>query len=65
MAGKVIVEALKKAGPNPMREKVLHSPGNFTNADLGGFRMNFGPKSCSESNYVDISILSKDGRVLR
>jgi ABC-type branched-subunit amino acid transport system substrate-binding protein len=65
LAGKVIVEALKKAGPNPTREKVMQSLETFSNADLGGFRMNFGPKSRSGSSYVDISIISKDGRVLR
>jgi ABC-type branched-subunit amino acid transport system substrate-binding protein len=65
LAAKVIVEALKKAGPNPTREKVLHSLETFTNADLGGFRVNFGPKLRAGSSYVDISIVNREGRVIR
>lgn len=65
LAAKIIVEALKRTGPNPTREKVMHSLETFGNTDLGGFRVNFSPKSRTGSTYVDISIISKEGRVLR
>jgi ABC-type branched-subunit amino acid transport system substrate-binding protein len=65
LTAKVIVEALKKAGANPTREKIMQSLETFANTDLGGFRVNFGPKVRSGSNYVDISIISRSGQVLR
>ncbi|HEY8101660.1 MAG TPA: ABC transporter substrate-binding protein [Burkholderiaceae bacterium] len=65
LAAKVLVEGLKKAGANPTREKVLQALEGLSNKDLGGFRVNFGPNIRAGSNYVDISIISKNGAVLR
>lgn len=64
-AARVVVEGLKNAGANPTREKVLLSLERLSNKDLGGFRLNFGPNKRSGSNYVDISIISKNGAILR
>lgn len=65
VAARVIIEALKKAGPNPTREKVMNSLETLTKTDIGGFRINYGPKSRVGSNYVDISMINKNGQVIR
>jgi branched-chain amino acid transport system substrate-binding protein len=65
VAARVIIEALKKAGPNPTREKVMHSLETLTKTEIGGFRINFGPKSRVGSTYVDISMINKNGQVIR
>ncbi len=65
IAAKVMVEALKRAGPNPTPEKVTNALESLRNYDLGGFTINFGPGNRSGSEFVDLSIISKAGKFIR
>lgn len=61
----LMIESLKKAGPNPSRSKVHAAIGDIRNLDLGGFRVDYSaPASRVGSDYVDLGILSKSGRFL-
>jgi len=65
IVAKVIVEALRRSGPNPTRETVLKSLEKLNNTDIGGFWVDFGPTVRAGSHYVDISIIDRNGMVLR
>lgn len=65
IVAKVIVKALRRSGPTPTREAVMKSLETMSNTDLGGFSVNFGPGLRSGSHYVDITVINKNGVVLR
>ena len=61
----LMIEGLKKAGPNPGRSKVREAIADIRNFDLGGFRVDYSaPSTRVGSEYVDLGILSKNGRFL-
>ncbi|WP_431099324.1 ABC transporter substrate-binding protein [Polaromonas aquatica] len=65
IAARVLTEGLKRAGPNPASAKLKRSLESLRELNLGGFSINFSPANHSGSSYVDISVLSPDGRMLR
>lgn len=65
VGAKVLVEALRRAGANPTPAKVREALETIRNFDVGGLMISFAPGNHAGSNYVDISILNKDGRLLR
>ena len=65
IAAKVMVEALKRAGDNPTPEKIVVALESFKNYDFGGFSVNFGPGNRTGSEFVDLSIINKDGTFTR
>jgi ABC-type branched-subunit amino acid transport system substrate-binding protein len=64
-AAKVVVEGLRRAGPNPTRESFVAALEGIRNLDLGGMQISYGPKDRSGSEYVDLSIVGKGGQYLR
>lgn len=65
IAARVIVEALRRAGPNPTRASVIKSLESFGRTDIGGFPVEFGPRVRGGSHYVDVTIVNRNGQVLR
>jgi len=65
LAAKVLAEGLKRAGRNPSREAVVSALESIQNANFGGFNVNFGPRSHVGSRFVDLSMLTDDGKVRR
>jgi branched-chain amino acid transport system substrate-binding protein len=65
LAAKVLTEGLRRAGKNPTRESLINGLETLTNADFGGFHVKFGPKDHVASRFVDLSMLTDDGRVRR
>lgn len=61
---KLMAEALKKVGKDLTREKLVSTleSGTF---DLGGYRVGYSPASHNGSRFVDLTVLGRDGRVLR
>jgi branched-chain amino acid transport system substrate-binding protein len=63
---KVLVEALRRAGPNPTREKLLRVLENFQPFDLGGkLLVGFTPTNHTGLRYADLSIIAYDGKFRR
>ena len=58
VATKVLVEALRRAGPQPTRAKVLTALSNFRFDAGGGLEVNYSPQDHSGIDYVDLSIVS-------
>ncbi len=65
LAGKVLVEGLKRAGPNPTRKKLREALESIRDYDAGGLFIRFSQASHSGSDFLDITILNKEGKVLR
>jgi branched-chain amino acid transport system substrate-binding protein len=65
LAAKVLAEGLKRAGRNPSREALVTALESIQNASFGGFHVNFGPKTHVASRFVDLSMLTDDGKVRR
>jgi branched-chain amino acid transport system substrate-binding protein len=65
IGAKVLVEALKKAGPQVTRASLLQAMGNLGRVDLKGFSLNFGPGQRHGSNWVELTILSRGNRFVQ
>ncbi len=65
IGAKVLVEGLRRAGPNPTRERVLRALENLGTYDVGGFIVNYTPENRIGSKYVELTVVGRDGRLLR
>ena len=65
VAAKVLTEGLKRAGRNPTRDGLISALESIQNANFGGFGVSFGARDHVASNFVDLSMLTDDGRVRR
>jgi len=65
LAAKVFAEGVRRAGRNPARDSLITGLESIQNADFGGFNVKFGPKQHVASRFVDLSMLTDDGKVRR
>jgi len=65
IAAKVLVEGLRRAGPDTSGPRLRTALEGVRNHDVGGFIVSFSPASHSGSQFVDIAILNRDGKMLR
>ncbi|HEY4067877.1 MAG TPA: ABC transporter substrate-binding protein [Burkholderiaceae bacterium] len=65
LAAKVLAEGLKRAGRNPTRDTLVAGLETIQNLDVGGFAVKFGPHSHVASSFVELSMLTGDGKVRR
>lgn len=62
---KVLVDAIRKAGKDLSREKLLTSLEGMQNHDLGGYRISYSANDRFGSRFVDLTVIGNSGRVLR
>ncbi|HJW11912.1 MAG TPA: ABC transporter substrate-binding protein, partial [Albitalea sp.] len=60
-----MVEALRRAGPQPTRAKVMAALESMTHYDLGGIIIGYGPKQRVGSRYVEVTVIGSEGRLLK
>jgi branched-chain amino acid transport system substrate-binding protein len=65
IAGKITAEAIKRAGPNPTREKVIKALNSMGQYDLGGVFVDYSPKARNGWGGVDLTIIGQNGKLLR
>jgi branched-chain amino acid transport system substrate-binding protein len=65
VAAKVFVEALRRAGRNATRESFITAVDSIQNFQMGGFTVDFNANDHTASKYVDLTVLTEDGRVRR
>ena len=65
IAAKVMVEGLRRAGKNLNRENFIRAMETIQDYDAGGFKVSFGPGKRSGSQFVDLTIISKDQKFVR
>jgi len=65
VAAKVFTEAVRRAGRNLTREGFINAVQSIRNLDLGGFPVDFGPAKHTGSKFVELTLLTADGRIRR
>ena len=65
VGAKVLVEALRRAGPNPTRAKVVKSLESLTSYDTGGVTVNYSPSNRIGSRYVEVTVIGSTGKLLK
>ena len=65
LGAKVLGEALRRAGPNPSRKKLRDTLEAMKDYDAGGLFIGFSPEKHAGSRFVDITILNREGKLLR
>ena len=63
LAAKVIVDGLRRAGNKPTRESLITGLESLGNQSYGGFSVSFSPTVHVASSFVELSMLTGDGRV--
>ncbi|MCG2591425.1 ABC transporter substrate-binding protein [Ramlibacter sp. XY19] len=64
-AAKVMVEALRRAGPSPTRDKVQKALEGMNKFDLGGLEVSYGPNDHTGLDFADLSIIGAEGKFRR
>ncbi|MES2103554.1 MAG: ABC transporter substrate-binding protein [Pseudomonadota bacterium] len=65
VAAKVLVEGLRRAGSNLTRERFLHALESIRREDLGGLMITYTPQNHTGSEFVEFTMIGKDGRYVR
>lgn len=62
---RVLVEAMRRAGPKLSRESLTETLESGKKFDLGGYVIAFDPKNRTGSTEVDLTMITKNGRFMR
>jgi ABC-type branched-subunit amino acid transport system substrate-binding protein len=65
LGAKVLVEALRRAGPKPTRTGVIKAMESLSPFDLGGISVSFGPDNRIGSRFVEVTVISSSGKLLK
>ncbi len=65
LGAKVLVEGLRRAGPRPTRAKVIAALESIERFDLGGVTITYGPKQRVGSQYVEVTVIGGEGKLLK
>ncbi|WP_346348632.1 ABC transporter substrate-binding protein [Cupriavidus sp. WKF15] len=65
MSAKVLVEGLRRAGPDLTRERLVAALENLRDYDLGGILISYSPARHTGSSFVEMSIVSSTGKLIR
>lgn len=64
-SAKVLVEGLRRAGPNPTPAGLKRALETLQRFDLGGLEVSYSPTDHTGLDYADLSIIGADGRFMR
>jgi ABC-type branched-subunit amino acid transport system substrate-binding protein len=62
---RVFIEALQRAGRNPTRAAFIDATWNLKKMDLGGFEVNASTPERNASRFVELTLVTRDGRFMR
>lgn len=65
VGAKVLVEGLRRAGPKPTRQKLRDALEQIKDYDTGDLYVGFSPTNHSGVHYVDITIINREGKLLK
>ncbi|EER58257.1 Extracellular ligand-binding receptor [Acidovorax delafieldii 2AN] len=65
LGAKVLVEALRRAGPAPTRAKVVKALESMQSYDLGGITLGYSPTNRVGSRYVEVTVIGANGRLMK
>ncbi len=64
-AAKVLVEGLRRAGPNPTRASLRNALETLHKFDIGGLEVSYSPTDHTGLDYADLSIIGPEGKFRR
>ena len=64
ISAKVMVEGLRRCGPQPSREGLVAALEGLREFDVGGYVLRYGPGQHHGSRFVDITLIGPKGRIL-
>ncbi len=62
---KVLVEGLRRAGRNLTREGFIRAMESMQRVDFGGLMVTYGPRDHTGSEFVELTMIGKDGKFVR
>jgi ABC-type branched-subunit amino acid transport system substrate-binding protein len=62
---KVLVEGLQRAGRDLTREGFIRAMESIQHVDFGGETITYGPSNHSGSRYIELTMIGKDGHIVR
>ena len=65
VAARVFAEGIKRGGRAVTREALVGALEGLQRLDLGGFTVGFGPAKHTGSSFVELTVLTEDGKVRR
>jgi len=65
IAARMLTEAMKRAGKDLTREKLIAALEGMRNVDLGDFTVDFSPGKHTGSTFVDLSIIRSSGQFVQ
>ena len=65
VGAKVLVEALRRAGPNPTRAKVVKALESMNSYDTGGITVGYSPTNRLGSRFVEVTVVGSTGKLLK
>lgn len=65
LGAKVLVEGLRRAGPNPTRKKLRDALEQLRDYDAGDLFVSYSANNHGGVNFVDINIINRDGKLLK
>jgi ABC-type branched-subunit amino acid transport system substrate-binding protein len=65
LSARILVEGLRRAGRDLTREKLIAALETIHDEGFGGFRVNFSPTNHAASKFVELTVIGKDGQILR
>ena len=63
LAARVFAEGLRRAGPKATPDALIAGLESIQNQSFGGFNVSFGPRDRVASHFVELSMLTGDGKV--
>ena len=61
----ILVEVLRRAGPNPTPASIVSTMERMGTVDIGGYRLNFDSDNHHGSNFVEITMVGTGGQYVR
>ena len=65
IAAKIFVEGLRRAGNSPTRESFVTALETLRDYDVGGFNVTYTPTDHNGSKFVELTVITRDGKFLR
>lgn len=65
LSAKVMVEGLRRAGRNLTRDSFIRGLESMQRVDMGGLSVTYSDKDHTGSNFVELTLIGKDGRYVR
>ncbi|MEP6791486.1 MAG: ABC transporter substrate-binding protein, partial [Ramlibacter sp.] len=65
IGAKILVEAIRRSGGNPTREKIIAHLEKMNSYDVGGFKVSFSPDNHVGSRFVEVTVIGPGGKLMR